>query len=111
PVSLFGIGGILSATATNLSTGDTSEFSLAKQVSPAVGKIDGFKFNDLNGNGIFDAGEPGLAGWTIQLEVADANGTVDGKVDAKAVTDGTGHFQFATLTDGKYLLSELQQTG
>ena len=26
----------------------------------------GMKFNDLNANGVKDAGEPGLAGWTIQ---------------------------------------------
>lgn len=29
--------------------------------------LSGTKFNDLNGNGTWDAGEPGLPGWTIQL--------------------------------------------
>ena len=29
--------------------------------------ISGQKFNDLNGNGARDPGEPGLDGWTVQL--------------------------------------------
>ncbi|MBI3765355.1 MAG: T9SS type A sorting domain-containing protein [Ignavibacteriales bacterium] len=32
-----------------------------------VGNIYGMKFNDLNGNGVKDPGEPGLPGWTICL--------------------------------------------
>ena len=110
PVS-FAAAGIISATATNLTTNNTSEFALAKAVNIAVGRIEGKKFEDLNGNGVFDAGEPGLQGWVIQLEVADANGVFDGKVDAKATTDASGNYSFATLTDGKYLLSEVQQAG
>ena len=31
----------------------------------------GTKFNDLNANGVEDAGEPGLAGWTINAYVDD----------------------------------------
>ena len=33
----------------------------------------GTKFNDLNGDGVKDAGEPGLPGWVINA-YADANG-------------------------------------
>jgi len=33
--------------------------------SGAAGTIRGQKWNDVNANGIKDAGEPGLAGWTI----------------------------------------------
>jgi hypothetical protein len=30
-------------------------------------RVYGYKFNDLNGNGTWDSGEPGLEGWTIQI--------------------------------------------
>ena len=29
--------------------------------------VSGFKWDDLNGNGISDPGEPGLSGWTIGI--------------------------------------------
>jgi len=37
----------------------------------ALGSISGQKFNDLNGNGVKDAGELGLSGWTIVLTKPD----------------------------------------
>jgi hypothetical protein len=33
------------------------------------GTITGAKFNDLNGNGVRNPGEPGLGGWTIYLDL------------------------------------------
>src|SRR2546422_8619336 len=41
------------------------------------------KFNDLNGNGVKDPGEPGLSGWTIRAYV-DGNG--NGMLDAGETT-------------------------
>ena len=43
----------------------------------------GMKFEDLNGNGAKDSGEPGLEGWTIKLkkdgtEVASTQTAADG---------------------------------
>ena len=32
------------------------------------------KFHDLNADGVKDAGEPGLAGWTIYLVGTDGTG-------------------------------------
>ena len=42
----------------------------------ALGEIHGSKWNDLNGNGIWDDGEPSLAGWTIYLDI-DGDGVWD----------------------------------
>src|SRR5262245_28494538 len=43
---------------------------------PVTATIEGFKFNDLNGNGVFNPGEPRLNGVTIFLD-ANMNGTLD----------------------------------
>jgi hypothetical protein len=44
-----------------------------------TGSIHGTKYNDLNGNGMRDQGEPGLAEWTITISGADFDG--DGDID------------------------------
>src|SRR6185503_15389963 len=50
----------------------TSVSATVKIECPCEAMITGLKFNDLNGNGVRDPGEPGLANWTIQ--VTDSNG-------------------------------------
>lgn len=62
--------------------------------------IAGQKFDDVNGNGTFDAGEPALAGWTIELSNGDT-----------AVTDSNGFYYFMNLPAGTYTVSEVQQPG
>jgi len=67
------------------------------------------KFNDLNGNHVLDAGEPGLAGWTIHL---DGTESISGAaVHLTTITDSTGKFQFMNVTQGTYTLSEELQSG
>lgn len=66
------------------------------------GRICGVKFNDLNGNGVRDNGEPGLGDWTIQL---------GGATDATTVTDKTGNFCFGPLKQGQYKVGEVQKGG
>ena len=41
------------------------------------GEIHGHKFEDLDGDGVEDAGEPRLNGWTIVLTDADGNDVFD----------------------------------
>jgi hypothetical protein len=67
-----------------------------------LGKISGYKFNDLNGNGAWDSGEPALSGWTI---------TLTGPVSGSKVTDSSGYYEFTGLTVGTYTVSETLQTG
>ncbi|MDM7934307.1 MAG: SdrD B-like domain-containing protein, partial [Methanothrix sp.] len=67
--------------------------------------ISGVKYNDLNGNGARDSGEPGLAGWTINLE--QPAGTV---IQTKT-TASDGSYIFTGLADGTYVVSEVLQTG
>lgn len=67
--------------------------------------ISGQKFNDLDGSGTKDTGEPGLAGWTIQLDKQPF-----GSVDATTVTDASGNYSFTNLGPGTYQIREVDQT-
>ncbi len=69
------------------------------------GSISGQKFNDLNGNGVKDAGEPGLPNWNISL--LDINGSVV----ASTLTDSGGNYSFTGLQQGNYTIKETLQPG
>jgi protocatechuate 3,4-dioxygenase beta subunit len=69
------------------------------------GKILGQKIDDLNGNGIRDPGEPGLAGWTIWL-AKEGIGPI-----AFTVTNETGFYEFGGLVPGEYTVYEILQPG
>lgn len=64
------------------------------------GKIGDRVWNDANGNGVQDSGEPGLAGVTVQLYL-DTDGDVATTSDQTLVetmaTDATGKYQFVGL--------------
>lgn len=49
---------------------------------PARGKIQGFVFNDKNGNGVKDPSEPGIAGYRVKAEPG-----------SETSTDGSGHYK------------------
>lgn len=76
---------------------------------PPGGIVHGYKWNDQDGDGAWDAAEPGLAGWTIWL---DLNGSgADDAGDRYETTDGNGYFQFTGVPGGTYLVGEKAQTG
>ena len=62
--------------------------------------ISGQKWNDLNADGIRDAGEPILANWPITL-------TPGGAIN----TDTNGYYYFMGLTPGAYTVTEGSQPG
>jgi len=55
----------------------------------------GVKFNDLNHNGVRDAGEPGLSGWTIYVDYND-NGALDAG-EPSAVTGALGAYTISGI--------------
>ncbi len=68
-----------------------------------VGTIVAHKFNDLNGNGVQDAGEGDLEGWTMTLyEGSSCNGTL---VDS-GTTGSDGNVVFDGLPAGTYSVKE-----
>ncbi|MBS4029055.1 MAG: T9SS type A sorting domain-containing protein [Ignavibacteriales bacterium] len=66
------------------------------------GKISGAKFNDRNGNGIRDGGEPGIPNWKIYIS---------GGVSDSLSTDGDGNYEFSLLDYGSYVMSEDMPAG
>jgi hypothetical protein len=74
-------------------------------VAPANISIGDFVWDDLNFNGIQDAGEPGMANVTVNLyDCAD-------NLLASAVTDGSGFYMFSDLEPGDYSLEFVAPAG
>lgn len=71
-------------------------------IDEPLGRICGRKFNDLNGNGVRDAGEPGIPNWTIHLSTPVSH--------AFAVTDGAGYYCFS-VPPGTYEVCESSTSG
>ncbi|MEO1185576.1 MAG: SdrD B-like domain-containing protein, partial [Cyanobacteria bacterium J06636_27] len=79
--------------------------------APAAGKakIVGNKWNDLNGDGIWDSNEAGLSGWTIYL---DTNGNRQLDVgEVSTTTDANGEYVFNDIDPGTYNVAEVLQSG
>jgi|GEM_PF-792474 len=73
------------------------------------GTISGTKFNDLDEDGDWDGGEPGLSGWEIYLDT-NANRNWDSG-EPKTVTDGDGYYEFTGLAPDLYAVAEVAQAG
>jgi hypothetical protein len=74
-----------------------------EEYTPCI--LDGYKFNDLNGNGTLDTGEPRLSGWEIQLR--DAAGV---QLIKSATTNTSGAYSFSVMC-GSYRISEVNKEG
>lgn len=80
-------------------------FSVVSIAPPvASGSISGMKFNDVNGNGVKDPGEAGIAGWIINL-TNQSGGVISIK------TNAAGNYIFSNLPDGNYVVSEKIKPG
>jgi len=69
------------------------------------GSVKGIVYNDHNGNGARDAGEPGLGGSTVQL-MNTAN-----QVVASQITAADGSYTLSIQTRGTYRVREVVQAG
>jgi len=84
-----------------------------------AGSISGWKYEDLNGDGNFDTGEPVVEGWAVTLfKDADNSGTINGtealtptNTTTGTSTSGTpGLYVFTGLTPGQYIVCENAQS-
>jgi len=92
-----------SLAATVDESSDPIPFNPAIVDGPPMYIIDGYKWEDVDGDGEWDDNEEGLSGWTIILS------NDDGEVD-RTVTDDDGHYSF-DVEVGSWTVSEESQVG
>jgi hypothetical protein len=86
-----------------LAAGQTiNNLNFGNLLTPAFGTICGVKFNDLNGNGVKDPGEPGLPNWQINTNIAPI---------PPVLTDSLGRYCFINVPAGTIIITEVNQTG
>ena len=71
-----------------------------------AGKIGDFVWDDLNANGLQDAGEPGISNVTVQLRKC-----IDNSLVATTVTDADGMYMFNNLKPGEYKVTFIAPAG
>jgi hypothetical protein len=102
-------------TPSKLSTAARNRRKLAKCIEPLEsrllmsGNIQVSVINDLNANGTKEAGEPGLAGWTVFID-NNKNGTLE-TGEPSLVTDSSGQALFSALPTGKTDVREILPSG
>jgi SdrD B-like domain len=67
--------------------------------------VSGVVYNDLNGNGVPDPGEPGLAGSTVDL-LNSANTII-----SSTTSDANGDYSFSISSSGSFTLEEIVPGG
>ncbi|MEG4417055.1 DUF4347 domain-containing protein [Microcoleus sp. LAD1_D5] len=72
--------------------------------------ISGQKFNDLNNNGVKDAGELGLGNWQIFLDSITPDGLFQ-QGEPTTITDAAGNYTLRDIPAGTYQVREVQQNG
>ncbi|HEX5242204.1 MAG TPA: SdrD B-like domain-containing protein [Tepidisphaeraceae bacterium] len=96
-----------------LLNGAQHAFLLNPQVSSgppaATGQITGTVFEDSNGNGQVESGEPSLSGWQVYIDAND-NGILD-PGEQVATADSFGHYALSGLAAGTYVVREVQPGG
>ncbi len=124
------IGNIVALTSITLNTGATIESGRALARNGAVTLdtnvitlddcrsgttsdeifISGQKFEDLNGDGIRQGNEPGLAGMTVFID-ANLNGEFDVDDEVSVTSDEFGNYSFTDLEPGTYRIRQVPTPG
>ena len=98
----YGLSGCI-----DLESGETNKTVDVGLYLPCTGTIGDFVWNDLDQNGIQDAGEPGLPGVTVTL-----SGTSYGQpVSITTTTNASGLYQFTGLCTGSYSVTVMPPAG
>jgi hypothetical protein len=94
--------------ATNVDFGDESS-TVVTPPPPTGGSISGTVFNDANGDGVQDDGEPSIAGVTVYDDATNAGVFKTG--DLEATTNAAGVYTFTGLSAGAYLIRQILPSG
>jgi hypothetical protein len=103
------VEGTAKVNATNGSVVGNASVTVNSPSDKLTGSISGYKINDTNGNGKWNAGEKGISGWNIKL-ISIGKGR-DGIILKETRTDTQGFYEFADLPAGKYIIKEEKQKG
>jgi uncharacterized repeat protein (TIGR01451 family) len=90
----------------NLSGGINTTNNNFGELPPA--RLTGYIYQDVNNNGIKDAGEAGIQGAQVRLTGTDDIGQL---IDLVFTTPAGGYYSFLNLRPGTYSLAETQPTG
>lgn len=90
--------------------GGVTVYTAAVQVNAAtLGSISGTVFNDVNGDGIRETGDLGLAGWKVYLDTNN-NGVPDAG-EKFMLTGASGAYAFANMAAGSYRVRVVATAG
>jgi hypothetical protein len=97
----------------NLQSAGASDLSLDFGFVPIAVSVGNLVWNDLDRDGVQDAGEPGLAGVTMSITKADGTAVtdVDGNRVTSTVTDANGAYSFSNLPPGSYKVTASTPSG
>lgn len=84
--------------------GPEASANVAFDVADALGTLTIVKFDDLNGNGVRDPGEPGLPGWVFQLVNPQGNPAV-------VTTGPDGSITIPSVPAGVWQVTEVMEPG
>ncbi len=90
-------------------TGNTNAVGVNFGNNFPTGSISGFKFNDLNANGINEPTEPRVANWPIYIDLNNNNAPDPN--EPSTLTNPQGNFSFINLPQGTYFVREVPQPG
>lgn len=79
-------------------------YSTVQGIDGPYGSIGALVWKDKNDNGTKDTNEPGIKNIIIELYTVNGSGGVSGSPVSKDTTDNSGHYLFANLASGNYLV-------
>jgi parallel beta-helix repeat protein len=101
----------VSATDAENNVAWNNSTSYTATTPTVTNSISGFKINDINGNGKWDAGEKGISNWTIRLIGIIGKGKNATVIRNETLTDATGFYKFDNLSAGRYFVIEKLKKG
>ncbi len=84
-----------------VAVGEQGTILVAGEPIEALAEVQGFKWEDINGNGEWDQGEPGIPGVTIYVDLSQ-DGILD-EGEPGTVTDENGWYSIGELPSGESL--------
>jgi hypothetical protein len=90
---------------TDPANGGSEEWEVARRaIAPPLGSLSGTVYFDQNQNGVFDAGDSGIAGVTVTLT---GTNSLNQTVNLTTRTDANGFYSFLGLLPGTYTIVEI----